>query len=427
MRNILRVFSHEFVSTVTRKSYIIALLLVALGGMTVFIISNSVQQSDMMSEIQNFFMPKMEDGPAGYVDESGIIQFLPEGTKDWMIAYDSEEMALDDLEKGQIIGYYLIPVDYLETGSVEYVRQEFNPFSGMEESERLDTVIIANLLKDDPDAAELFEGPINLSVRQVYEAQTPGQSGEVIEDEVSSSDSMAAFWIPYIVIFLFYIVLMGSSTLMLNSVSAEKSNRMTEILLTSIKPVELLIGKMVGLGLAGLLQTVIWSGTGFLMLLFSKRTGMLPESISLSPTILVWLVVFFVLGYALYGSLMASLGALTASSKEAGQMTLIVIFPLIIPMIMITSITNEPNGILATVLSMIPFTAPVVMPARLAILPIPIWQIVVSIGLLVAIVIFIVHSAAKLFRAQNLLSSGSVNKSNFLKAVLGLRFKEKEE
>ena len=427
MKNIWRVFSHEFLSTVTRKSYIIALLMVALGSMAIFFITNTVQDSGLMSGVLNLFIPTIEDGPAGYIDQSGIIAFLPEGTEEWMIAYDSEETALMDLENGDIIGYYIISADYLETGSVEYVRQEFNPLGGLEESDRLDDVINANLMNSNPACAGLYERPINLEVRQTYAAQGPGAGDEMIEEEVTEADTMPAFWIPYVIIFLFYIVLMGSSTLMLNSVSAEKSNRMTEILLTSIEPYELLIGKMLGLGLAGMVQTVVWSGTGLFMLQFSKQSGMLPDSLSVSPWLALWLVVFFVLGYALYGSLMASLGALTASSKEAGQVTFIVIFPLIIPMMLISSITMEPNGILATAMSLIPFTAPVVMPARLAILPVPFWQIAVSCGLLIGLVLFILRSASKLFHAQNLLSSGSVNIPNFLKAVVGLRYKEKED
>jgi ABC-2 type transport system permease protein len=143
--------------------------------------------------------------------------------------------------------------------------------------------------------------------------------------------------------------------------------------------------------------------------------------------LLVWLVVFFVLGYAVYGSLMASLGALTASSKEAGQVTFIVIFPLILPMMLISSITMEPNGIIATVLSLVPFTAPVVMPARLAIVNVPSWQILTAMGLLIGLVVLIIRSASNLFHAQNLLSGDSVNIGNFLKAMLGLKYKPKTE
>ncbi|NSW53003.1 MAG: ABC transporter permease [Anaerolineae bacterium] len=423
LRNIWRVFSHEFITTVTRVSFIVGLVLVAVGGAAVFFISNSMSGNAINELIASIFVPQFETGVEGYIDHSGIIQQLPEGMDDWLIAYPDEADALAALEQDTITGYYIIAEDWLTSGAIEYVRRDANPFGSLEESNRIQFALKANLLGNDAGQASRIEYPLNLVVRQV---SAPGATGEsAVEEEVSSADAMTAFWIPYVVIFLFYMILMGSSTMMLNSVSTEKSNRMTEILITSLHPAQLLIGKMMGLGLAGLLQTVVWSGTGLLLMGYSERAGVLPESLSLPPMLLVWLVVFFVLGYAVYGSLMASLGALTASSKEAGQVTIIVIFPLILPMMLISSITMEPNGIIATVLSLIPFTAPVVMPARLAIISVPWWQILTAMALLVGLVAFIIRSAANLFHAQNLLSGDSVNIGNFLKAMLGLKYKAK--
>ena len=422
MRNIRRVFSHELLTTITRPSFYIGLILVAVGAIVVFVISTTVQNNPASRFLEQIFMPAAREGMEGYVDASGIIKEIPQYAQSDLLAFADEEQALQALQAGDIIGFYLISADYLQSGQLEYVVNEANPFQNMENTSSINNVINYNLLREGGREAWLVEYPMNLQIRQV---SAQGQNGESVAEEVSSEDAAVAYWIPYVVIFLFYIILMGSSTMMLNSVSSEKSNRMAEILITSVTPYELLIGKMLGLGLAGLIQTVVWAGTGLLLMGYSKQAGMLPAGITLPPMMLLWLVVFFVLGYAVYASLMASLGALTASSKEAGQVTIIVIFPLIIPMMLNTAILQEPNGIVSTALSLIPFTAPVVMPARLSIGAVPMWQVWLSIVLLAGLVVFIVRSAGNLFHAQNLLSGDSVNIGNFLKAMLGLKYKTK--
>lgn len=424
MRNIRRVFSHELLTTITRPSFYIGLILVAVGAIAVFVLSTTVQNNPMERFLEEIFVPSAREGAEGFVDASGIITEIPQYAQADLLAFADEEQALQALQAGDIIGYYRIPADYLQSGQMEYVVNEANPFRNMEDTGTINDVIDENLLRDGTYQSWLVKYPLNLQIRQVA---AQGQSGEAVEEEVSSEDAMLAYWIPYVVIFLFYIILMGSSTMMLNSVSSEKSNRVAEILITSVNPYELLIGKMLGLGLAGLIQTVVWAGTGLLLMGYSKQAGMLPDGVTMPPMMLLWLVVFFVLGYAVYASLMASLGALTASSKEAGQVTIIVIFPLIIPMMLNSAILQEPNGPISTALSLIPFTAPVVMPARLSIGAVPMWQVWLSLALLAGLVVFIVRSAGNLFHAQNLLSGDSVNIGNFLKAMLGLKYKAKVE
>jgi ABC-2 type transport system permease protein len=132
--------------------------------------------------------------------------------------------------------------------------------------------------------------------------------------------------------------------MMLNSITFEKQNRVIEMLLTSISTNEMLIGKTIGLGLAGLFQTIVWTVSGYLLLYLSGQQFALPGSFMLSPSILLWGLVFFVLGYALYSSLMAGLGALVPNPKEGSQATLVVIFPLIIPLFFSNLVASTPNA-----------------------------------------------------------------------------------
>jgi ABC-2 type transport system permease protein len=115
-------------------------------------------------------------------------------------------------------------------------------------------------------------------------------------------------------------------------------------------------------------------------------------------------VVFFVLGYAMYASLMAAVGALVPNLREASQATFVVILPMIIPLLLISVLVEQPNGPLAVGMSLFPLTAPVTMMARLAIVEVPLWQLLAAVLLQAATAALIVRSVASLFRAQTLLS-----------------------
>jgi ABC-2 type transport system permease protein len=251
------------------------------------------------------------------------------------------------------------------------------------------------------------QNPINLEVVSLDNApaRDPG--------------NMLTFFLPYIVTMLFYIMIIGTASLMLNSITAEKASRVLEILMTSITPTQMLSGKILALGLSGLLQTVVWSGSGLLMLRIGGRSLDLPVSFQLPVSILLWGVVFFLLGYALYGSLMAGLGALVPSMKEASQATTVLLIPLIVPLVFISAIINDSNGALSVFFSLFPFSSPVAMMTRLAAGTVPLWELIEAVVLLLATTILVVRAVAGMFRAQNLLSGQSFQLKLFIRALLG--------
>jgi ABC-2 type transport system permease protein len=129
-------------------------------------------------------------------------------------------------------------------------------------------------------------------------------------------------------------------------------------------------------------------------------------------------VIYFVLGFFIYASLMAGLGALMPGSREAAQYTFFIILPLIIPMYVSTALLYEPNGALAVILSLIPFTSPVVMVMRITATDVPLYQIIAGIVLLAVTVVIVINVVARLFRAQSLLSG---SKPSIKDIVLALK------
>jgi ABC-2 type transport system permease protein len=228
-----------------------------------------------------------------------------------------------------------------------------------------------------------------------------------------------SFWLPYAVTLIFYLVIMSAASLLLSSVAKEKENRVMEILMVSVTPRQLLTGKIIALGVVGLAQTVIYVVTGRALLAASGRAFDLPAVFQLPPSFVFWGILFFLGGYALYASLMAGLGALVPNMREASQATIVIVLPLIIPLFLISVMIEDPNGMLAVILSLFPFTSPVVMMLRLSATTVPLWQPALAVLILFVTVYFVLRAVANMFHAQTLLTGQQFSVKLYFRTLLG--------
>ena len=401
------VLKAEFFNTVTRRSFILTLILVPLvpalilGGISLFGDDQPIEWAGVPTD------PQLgEPVSEGVLDLAHIIIRFPEWLEEGrVITFSSEDDARQAVLAGEINGYFVIQPDYLESGAIAYISHDFNPMTSMNNTWLIDTLIQYNLLGGNNLLFEVFQNPIQVQFTDL--------SPEETEESIDMSNPIA-FYIPYGMTMLFYVLIVSSASLMMNSVAKEKENRVMEILVSSIKPRELLTGKIFGLGLVGVLQLVVWLGSAVVMLRLSGRSLHIPPEIQLSAGILIWGTVFFILGFLVYGTIMAGVGALVGSVKEASQATFIVILPILIPLMMVGAIINAPHSSLSVILSLIPFTAPNTIMTRMAVTTIPLWQLLVSIGLLVITIIILIRAVSGMFRTQLLLTG--------LKFSLGLFF-----
>lgn len=409
MKKTLLVLKNEFKSVVTRKSFLLTLVLLPLTSFIILLVVSGIQKGDSgtASLLKNVFQPGSGIIMEGFIDHSGLMTVIPPDITDELSRYDSETAAEKALKEGTIAAYYVIPADFIETGDIICIRPDFNPLGGASSSGPVSTLVAYNLTNGDFNLAARIQNPINASEVDI--------SNQVQRD----SGHWLTFFLPYIVTFLFYIVIMTSSSLMLSSVTNEKQNRVMEILMTSITPGQMLTGKIIALGLVGLLQTVIWLGAGLLMLRFSGKAFALGAAFQLPASILLWGILFFIFGYAMYASLMAGIGALVPSLREASQLTTVVILPMIIPLMFINALINTPDSPLATFLSIFPLSAPVSMMTRLAATQVPIWQVLLALALLIFTSWLLVRASASLFKTQNLLTGQTMNALGFIKALTG--------
>lgn len=411
MNHTFIVLKNEFTTVVGRRSFWLTLVLVPTISFLILGLVSYFQKTSSGGKTPNpvtqLIAPTSGPAMEGYVDLSGLILALPPNLTDRLQKFNNQAEAENALQQEKIKAFYVVGKDYLQKGTLTYVRPDFNPLAGMSQADVIQQALAYNLLDGNLALAERIDLPMNLKV--VYLSSQP----------VRDPGNLLTFFLPYLVTLLFYFVILETASLMLGSVTSEKQNRMLEILITSVTPIQLLTGKFIALGLVGLLQTVVWSAAGYGMLQYSGQTFHLGASFQLPPSILAWGVVFFLLGYAIYASLMAGIGALVPNLRESSQATTILMIPMIIPLMLISAIISKPNGLLSVILSLFPLTGPLTMMTRLAAGSVPIWQLILSVLLFTATAWIIIRTAAGLFRAQNLLSGQNFKLSLLFKTMAG--------
>jgi ABC-2 type transport system permease protein len=411
MNKIILVLKNEIITLVSRPSFWLALLGLPLVGALIFIGVGAINKSASASQAVSQVLSGQQDKrPEGYVDLGGIIHTIPESVpSNAFIAYPDETSARKALAAGEISALYIVPVDYIQNGKITYIRPDFNPLASNNSQSNLFTwVVQVNLAGGDPLFANLINGPLKVDDVSLATVASPDENNPL------------ALWTPYIITIIFYMLIVGSATLLLSNISKEKENRVIEVLLTSLTSRQLLTGKILGLGIVGLGQTLFWFGTSYILLNLSGRTLQLPSSIHLPVSFLLWGLVFFLLGYAVYASLMAGLGALAPNLREASQATFVITLPLMIPLFLSSSVFMQaPNGTIAVVLSLFPLSAPVAMMARLSAGGVVWWHPWLAVVLLAVTIVLVIRAVAGMFRAQALLSGQGFKFKEYFRALAG--------
>jgi ABC-2 type transport system permease protein len=407
MNKIWIVLKHEVETILRSRSFLLTLVLVPLIGFIILFIVGRLQQNNPSPEITEMLLPETSQQVKGIYDQSGIIRQIPAELQSSVELYSSQETAIQALKNAEIGGLYVVPADYLESGQAEYYATVLNVINDSENTYPLNWIIQYNLYKDQPEMLARIAQPINLKVEFVSDKTQRDQNNPL------------TFFVPYGITLLFYLFILGSASLMLNNITNEKQNRVMEILLTSLTPTQMMTGKIIALGLVGLLQMMVWLTAAFFMLQMSGRTFAIAQGFELPPAVLGWGVVFFILGYAIYASLMAGVGALGPNLREASQATFLVIMPMIIPLVFVSLLIQRPDSALSIGLSLFPLTSPVAMMTRVAAVPVPLWQILVAAVSQALTAVLIIRTVTGLFRAQNLLSGQSFNWKLFFQALTG--------
>ena len=375
---------HEFITTIRRISYILLTLsfpVLGLLGMLVYMgVANWSGDGAPPEKLK-----------IGYVDNTGIFNDYTSPDGAVFIVYDTNDEAREALFTEELNEFFIIPEDYVETGMIARYTTERELEQPWETRKLTEDFLIANLLDGKVSGEVLLrvQSPM-LSVSTRLDPET----GEIIPAE----SEIAAFAMPYVFALLFMMSLFFTSGYLLQGVSEEKENRLIEILLSSVSARQLLTGKVLGLGAAGLIQIVTWLMSSVVLLAVASLFFSLPEGLSIPVGLIIFGIIYFILGYLLFGILMATLGSIGSTARESSQWTGIFVMPAVAPLILIPLFIENPDHIIFTVFTLFPLTAPVAAIMKLSTGAMPVWELVLSIAILIASIIGAMWLASRVFR-----------------------------
>ena len=389
---------HEFAVTVGRLGFRIfaaavpVLAVLALIGIGVF---DAVRGGDEPSGGAG--EPAADVTRVGYVDlsvgEDGQPLFTAFREQDGVsfAPYADENTGRAALHAEEIDALYLFPRDFLDTGSVVRVRMEDS--GGGAGADALRRFVLSNIV-----AQEVSEQQLERVIRPYSVATVElSESGAPVEEEgFDGGEFLFSFGAGMLLI----VSVLTAAGYLLQGLSEEKENRIMEVLLSSLKPEQLMFGKLLGLGGAGLLQMAVWTAALVAFLLAVGRIVDLPVELS-TPSIetLGVALAYFLLGYAFLGTIQAALGVVTTNLKEANNIAVFVVLPAVSPMWFLTVLIEHPDGVLARVLGLVPFTAPLTGLVRFGVGGMGLAEVALNLGALAAFTALAVLLTARLFRA----------------------------
>ncbi|MCY4583868.1 MAG: ABC transporter permease [Chloroflexi bacterium] len=393
---------HEFAVTIGRLGFRIfaaavpVLALLALIGIGVF---DAVRGGDEASPDER--QPAAEAARVGYADlsvgEDGQPLFASFREQDGVafVPYPDEERGSAALQAGEVDALYVFPRDFLETGLL--VRMRMEDSNGGAGNDELRRFVLSNLV-----AGEVSEQQLQrvISPYTVAPVELSASGEPVEEDDFDSAEFLFSFGAGMLLL----VSVLTAAGYLLQGLSEEKENRIMEVLLSSLKPEQLMFGKLLGLGAAGLLQMAVWTAALVAFLLALGRIVDLPVELS-APSVgtLGVALAYFLLGYAFLGTVQAALGVVTTNLKEANNIAVFVVLPAVSPMWFLTVLIEHPDSVLARVLSYVPFTAPLTGLIRFGAGGTGLGEVALNLGVLAAFAALAVLLTARLFRAYLLM------------------------
>ena len=392
-RKVWVVTRHEYLTNVRRAGFIIMTAIVPVLGLAVLLFGAFF--GGQARQLGAFFEKQFDvgDKAIGVVDESGYFSpILPEYRADF-VAYGSEGEAEAALEAEEVSKVLVIGEDYLGTGRV-VVMSMGSGFGAavVSDSRTVRAFFVDHLLAGQVDRAlrERATDPVNVDPRVLSSGgETQGEGGWGFA---------FTFIVPYFLAIFLVMTIFTSSGYLLQGVAEEKESRVIEIVVSSVRPVELMAGKVAGLGALGLTQVLVWvaSVAGFSggAVAFLAVAG----AASIPARVLILGVVYYLLGYTLYAILMAGVGALGTTMQESQQLAGIFSFFAAVPYMVSGFLFANPNMLIARVLSFFPLTASTMMMMRIPLAEVPWVDVVGSIVVLLLSIPAALWVGAKLFR-----------------------------
>lgn len=312
-----------------------------------------------------------------------------------------------EVEAKRLDGFLILPSDVVETGRAEYRGSNVSSMQAVEDLQRgLNRLIVK---------ARLEREGVNPAVVDRAQIRILLDTKKISRGRTTSESAGGSFIMAYIMAVLLFMAILLYGVNVMSSVLEEKTNRIMEVLVSSLKPFEMMLGKVLGAGAVSFLQFLIWALSA--RLLISQRGSLLrmmgvqgeasSGGFQMPPipasTIAVFLT-FFLGGFLLYSAMFAAVGAMSRNEQEARQAQQPITFLLMISYLSIFGLTNDPSSTFSRTLSLIPFTSPIAMPVRWTAGSLPMGELLLSVGILIAGIAGVTWIAARIYRVGILMT-----------------------
>ena len=408
MRDVLLIIKREFHERVASRSFLLGTLLFPLIMIALIMLPRIFGRGGA----ERTFALVDEAPPGVAAAFTAALSRTPEAPEDNTYRVVPVEGTLEQararlaaqVERKEIDGFVILPADVLDGGEIGYRARNVGSFAVMRDlrtagnravlSERIRRAGIP------PAAVAALITPVTVDEAKI----TAG--GE------ERGGAFSTFLTAYLVAFVIYLMTTLYGVTVMRSVLEEKTNRIAEVLMSTIRASHLMIGKIIGVGSAAVAQVLIWTAILTLVTTQAQKLGPrfkvpdnFAQALAVEPRVAVLLFLYFLFGFFLYASVFAMVGAAVTSEQEAQSVQFLALTPLIAPMLFLEAILNAPFGTTATILALLPFTAPIAMPMRMASVQVPPAEIATSLVLMLVGMGAVAWVAGKIYRV-GILSTG---------------------
>lgn len=413
----LIVLKHEFLQKVRSKGYIIFTLLGPVLMASLFVIpailasvdtgdKRVIAIVDQTGKIAPYYAKaksSMTSPPTktdGNRDDLSIAEQSEPPGLDMDIVIASPIASIDSLkalvDSDILTGFLVIPATAMSDSAAERAvlrLRNTNDFAAVRQIEN----VYEEALRNEKLSAKGVDPKILTDIEALSNIRTVKVSAGQ-----ESDDQGGTFLAGYLTGFLMYMSLLIYGSMILRSVVEEKSTRVMEVMVSSVRPYDLLLGKVLGITAAALIQMTVWSammailatiGVSFAEKMMGSNLG-----ISIPPELFAYFVIYFVLGFLIYATLYAMVGATADQESDSQQASFPITMLVIIPIILMTSVIQSPSSTMSTVLSFVPFFTPILMMGRVFSETPPFWQIALSIAIMIGTFLGVLWIASRIYR-----------------------------
>jgi len=426
LSKVLTIARREYLTTVRRPMFVVTLLATPVIFLFAGVISTKMQVDDAVARLSSARVVALVDSSGLFADAplsfeyqaprapsldprqaaKQIKQDKPSPKVPVVFhPYADQAVALDSLEHGHVKQVLVVSSDFLDSGRLRLYEQDTRVFTSSSDDRPLRNWLIRNLLRGRADSSRIER---TLLLGRSMDYFTQDREGRwVIKDDAKE---LTGFLLPFALGFLLAMSIIIGGQYLLQGISEEKESRILESMLCSVSSDELLAGKLLGLGSAGLTLVAVWLIGG----VYTSAGALALAKVTIPPALIAVGVLYFFIGYLFYGAIMLSIGSITSNLREATQISGYLTLMNVCPFWVMVSFLNSPNSALAVGMSLFPPTAATSMMLRMSAgavsgAVVPPWQIAVSLGLLSVSAVVMLLLGSRLFRLGMLLYGKTPN------------------